>query len=113
MTSDIGPQQFHLVLMDIATAAAARANGVEETIDPATYVPGGIRTAWHERKDNRDLCQRVNALATAGSTSLSQVPADKLSALAEQYGVPLRAEDAQRIADYFQNKRDAVLTYNR
>jgi hypothetical protein len=107
----LGPQHYPLILIDLATVAAARAHGVNEVVEQASYVPGAIHAAWRENTD-ADLRQKVTALAMASSSSLTQVPAEQLIALATRYGFPLTEAIADRISTYYQNKRDAVLTYN-
>lgn len=115
MEKSITPPDYHLILIDIAFAAAARACGEQLDLPRSTssYEPGSVRAHWLGRSAPHDLQQRITALATASSASLSQVSAAQLLTLAARYGVPIAPETAERIADYFQSKREAVLTYNR
>jgi hypothetical protein len=111
----ITPAEFHLILIDIAFAAAAQACGVQaDEPGPATaYVPGSIRSRWLARNAPPDVQQRVTALATASSASLSQITAEQLLTLAARYSVPVAPETAERIATYFLSKREGLITYNR
>jgi hypothetical protein len=108
-------QQYHLVLADIAMAAAITACDKNYTIAASEggYVPGGIRDAWLERTSEGPLRRQVIALANAGSGSLQKLPAEQLAVMAERYGVPLAGALSELISEHFTNKREAVLTYNK
>ncbi len=108
-------EQYFLILADIAMAAAIKTYDGDYRIaaDGENYVPGSIRDAWLERTADSGLRRRVVAMANAGSASLQALPAPQLAATAEAHGVPLAAGMAERMAQYFDSKRNAVLTYNR
>jgi hypothetical protein len=111
----ITPPDYHLILIDIAFAAAARACGeqIDAPVPGSEYRPGSIRSRWLARQAPHAVQQRVTALAAASSASLSRISAAQLLTLAARYGVPVAEEIAERIASYFQSRRDAVLTYDR
>jgi hypothetical protein len=107
-------QRYHLMLADIAMAAAIK------THDPAYVIaggearaPGSVRDAWLAQCGDEALKKRVNAMASAAINSLKALPAEKLAAAAETYGVALADGASERLADHFEAKRHAVLSYNR
>lgn len=108
-------QQYHLVLADIAMAAAINACDKNYTIAASAggYVPGSIRDLWLEQAGEGPLRRQVTALANAGKASLQSLPSPQLAAMAERYGVPLTGDLSELIAEHFTNKREAVLTYNK
>lgn len=107
-------RHFHLILADIAVAAAAQSLGHSAQLAAAgDYVPGAIRDLWQENAPDDAALRRVNALANAGTASLQQQDAGKLALAAQRYGIPLDATLAEEIAGHFAERRDAVMTYNR
>ena len=52
-------------------------------------------------------------MASAGVNSLKALSADQLAAAAETYGVALAEGASELMADHFEAKRNAVLSYNR
>ena len=107
-------QRYHLVLADIAMAAAIR------TLDPGYAIagsegcaPGAIRDAWLGQCSDESLKKRVSAMASAGVNSLKALSADQLAAAAETYGIALAEGASELMADHFEAKRNAVLSYNR
>ncbi len=52
-------------------------------------------------------------MATAAAGSLQAMSGGQLVAAAEKYSIALGAATAQGMAEYFEAKRNAVLTYNR
>jgi hypothetical protein len=115
MAAQTDNQYYHLILADIAMAAAIRTCDHEyvRDADDKDYVPASIRDGWLARTSNPSLRQRVLALASAGLASLQKLEAEPLARAAETYGVPLAPGQAGLIAEHFANKRDAVLTYTR
>lgn len=109
------PADYQNILVDIALVAAAQANDSTAawSTPDGKYVPGCVRVQWLEQNSDAALKQRVTALASASASSLAKVNAEQLSVLAQRYGVPLSAELAEEIAGYFDNRREAVLTYNK
>ncbi len=106
-------QLFHLILADIAMAAATRTHDAAGTVAMGDYRPGGIRDIWLDRTTDPDLRQKVTALASAALASLQAQPGEQLAAIAARYGIPLTADLAERIAGHFDSRRNAVLTYDR
>ncbi len=107
-------QRYHLMLADIAMAAAIK------TFDPGYAIaagkalaPGALRDAWLAQCGDEGLKKRVSAMASAGVNALKALPAEKLAAAAEKYGVALADGASDRLADHFEAKRNAVLSYNR
>ncbi|OIQ93812.1 hypothetical protein GALL_241950 [mine drainage metagenome] len=109
-------QRSHLILADIAMAAAIR------TYDPGFdlaaclqgYGPGAVRDRWLDAHTaDQGLCRRVTTLANAGVQSLQSHSAAQLIDIAQSYGLPLSAAAAGEIADHFTRRREAVLTYRR
>lgn len=115
MTALTDNQRYHLILADIAMAAAIRAYdpGYALGTGEAGYAPGAVRDGWLAGATNPGLRRRVTALANAGVGSLQELPAEKLAAAAAGTGIPVTPDLAARIADHFATKRDAVLTYDR
>jgi hypothetical protein len=105
-------QTFHLLLADIAMAAAIKTAG-STLVTPAEYVPGAIRDAWLSAATDEVLKRRVLSLANAGVASLQGVNAEQLLQAAERYGVPVDSTLAERISTHFADKRQALLRYRR
>jgi hypothetical protein len=106
-------RHFHLILADIAVAAAARSlRRSELVLAPGSYRPGAIRDLWQEIAPDDATLRRVNALANAGTAALQQQDAGKLLDAAIRYGIPLDATLAADIAGHFAERRDAVMTYD-
>ncbi len=107
-------QDFHLILADIAVAAAVKSCcAIDVLSSDQPYVAGAIRDRWQTHNADGGLLRRVNALATAGIGALQKQPADALLAAAQRYGVPLDAATAEAIATHFSDQREAVLKYDR
>ncbi len=107
-------QRYHLMLADIAMAAAIK------TFDPKYAIaggegcaPGAIRDVWLAQCGDEGLKKRVSAMASAGVNALKALDADQLAAAAEKYGITLTDGASERMADHFEAKRNAVLSYNR
>ena len=107
-------QRYHLVLADIAMAAAIK------TFDPdyaiaggEKHAPGSVRDAWLAQCSDEALRQRVSAMASAGVNALKALDADRLAAVAETYGISLAEGASERMAEHFEAKRNALLSYNR
>ncbi len=108
-----GNQLFHLILADIAMAAATRTLDPSFRPDLVDYTPGGFRDRWLAQAPEGLLKRQVTAMATAAMGSLKDAPAERLAVLASDYGIPLAPETAAAMADHFTDKRNAVLTYRR
>jgi hypothetical protein len=107
-------QEYHLIVADIALAASIATWGNAATVWPGgAYTPGCIYEAWQARTGDERLRKRVMAMATAGASALQRLPGERLAATAAGFGIPLDAETAERIAEYFTGKREMVLQYNR
>ncbi len=108
-------QQYHLILADIAMAAAIKTydRDYEPSSSGGAYHPGSIRDGWLGRTSDDGLRRQVTAMATAGVASLAGLPPEQLGSAAAAYGVPLDPDLVLRIAEHFSSKRDAVLTYRR
>ena len=108
-------QRFHLILADIAMAAAIRVHDHDHvpTIAGGDYRPGDLRDLWLERTADPSLRRTVTAMANAGMGPLQRMAATDLVEAARTYGLPLDGELAECVMEHFTNKRDAVLTYNR
>ena len=105
-------QVFHLLLADIAMAAAITTAGSSfET--PVNYRPGAIRDAWLANVGNDVLKRRVLAMANAGVASLQGVAPDQLARAAEKFRIPIDEALADRIAEHFEGKRQAIIRYRR
>ncbi|MFG1478764.1 hypothetical protein V5F53_08845 [Xanthobacter sp. V4C-4] len=103
-------QRFHLLLADIAMAAAIRGCGSSFEI-AGDYAPGLLRDGWLAATGDEGLKKRVMALANAGCASLQGVPPEQIAKAAAAYGIPLDAALADAIAGHFTAKREAVLRY--
>ena len=75
---------------------------------PALCATPGSRNAA-----TRALRQRVSAMASAGVNSLKALDADRLAAVAETYGISLADGASESMAEHFEAKRNAVLSYNK
>jgi hypothetical protein len=105
-------QQFHLILADIAMMAAISTYDRQSVVAVGPeYSPGSVREGWLVRTGDPALRNRVNAMATAGFASLQGMQAAQLAAAAKTYGFPVTVEDAERMAQHFTNRREAVLRY--
>ena len=115
MTEPTPNQTYHLILADIAMIAAVRALAGADRVPvvPDPYVPGGPRDTWLTDAADRLLTVRVKAMANAGLGALQRAEAPAILKAANGSGVPMTAAEAADIAEHFQNKRDAVLTYRR
>lgn len=115
MTTLTANQTYHLILADIAMAAAIDTHDPDYIVVTGAegYTPGCLRDGWLERVADDLLRRRVTAMASAALASLQSLNAERLAKMAENYGVPLAPELAGQIVEHFTNKRDAVLTYNR
>ena len=115
MNTPTANQTYHLILADIAMAAAIRIydRNHHMVVGADTYRPGCIRDAWLEQAGDLHLRQKVTAMAKAGLGSLQTMPAEELVFAAQAYGVPLGGGLAESLMEHFSNKRDAVLTYRR
>jgi hypothetical protein len=105
-------RHFHLILADIAVAAAVQGCGHSKLVLDAAYVPGAIRDLWQEVAPDDSSLRRVNSLANAGVGALQGQGSDAILNAATRYGVPLNADLAGEIASHFAERRDAVLTYD-
>lgn len=115
MTNLTENQRYHLILADIAMAAAIRTHdaGHAVVIAAGDYVPACVRDGWLAQNEDPALRKRITAMASAGVASLQGVTAERLAAAAETYGVPLAAGLAERMVEFFADKRNAVLTYDK
>ncbi len=105
-------QKFHLLLADIAMAAAIKTSGSSFSPPPAgAYQPGVIRDEWLAAVTDGELKRKVLALANAGVASLQGVDPDQLARAAEKYGIPIDGILADRIAVHFTDKREAIIRY--
>lgn len=105
-------QKFHLLLADIAMAAAIKTSGSTFSAPPeGSYEPGAIRNSWLADASDDELKRKVLALANAGVASLQGVDPDQLTRAAEKYGIPIDAALANRIAVHFTDKREAIIRY--
>ncbi len=105
-------QFYNLLLADIAMAAAIQTAG-GKFVAPETYAPGVIRDTWLGENTDEVLQRRVLALANAGVASLTGVDGPQLSRAAEKYGVPVGGELGEKISQYFESKRQALLRYRK
>jgi len=105
-------QMFNLLLADIAMAAAISTAG-SSFAAPPDYTPGAIRDSWLAGGCDEVLKRRVLSLANAGVASLQGVDAEQLLRAARQYGVPIDGVLADRIVEFFTDKRQALLRYRR
>ena len=84
---------------------------------PIVHTPdepaGSLRDRWLADVTDRLLRQRVTALASAGLASLQAMDPAALGEKAARYGITLPDGMAETIAEHFENRRAAVLTYRR
>lgn len=114
MTGSLQNKDFHLILADIAVAAAVKSYcEIDILTSDQAYEAGAIRDRWQTQAPDGGLLRRVNALASAGIGSLQKLPAAALLKAAQRYGVPLDTATAEAIAQHFSDKREAVLMYDR
>jgi hypothetical protein len=107
-------QIYHLILADIAMVAAVGANGSRVLPeDREDYAPGSIRDRWIARTPDSTWKRSILAMANAGVASLQQMSAESLIMTAERMGVEFEDGMGKGIAEFFTNKRDAVLLYNK
>jgi len=108
-------EQHLLILADIAMAAAIGAHDAGFCLDTGgeAYVPGSLRERWLAGTGDPAIRSRVVAMASAAAGPLQGMSADRLVATAGKYGIALDPATAQGMADYFEAKRNAVLSYNR
>ena len=107
-------QRYHLMLADIAMAAAIKTFDPDYAIAGSdTRAPGSVRDAWLAQCSDESLRQRVSAMASAGVNALKALGADRLAAVAETYGIRLADGASELMAEHFEAKRNAVLSYNR
>ncbi len=106
-------QRYHLMLADIAMAAAIKTFDSNYAIVSGEYTPGSVRDAWLAQCSDEALRKRVSAMASAAINSLKILGADQLAAAAETYGIALADGASELMADHFEAKRNAVLSYNR
>ncbi len=105
---------YALILGDIATAAAIAVHDAGFRFDIGeAYVPGAIRERWLAGSGDEGIKTRVAGMATAAASSLQAMSGSQLIAAAGKYGIALDAASAQGMADFFEAKRNAVLTYNK
>jgi hypothetical protein len=105
-------QKFNLLLADIAMAAAICTAGSSFSA-PADYTPGAIRDSWLAGACDEALKRRVLSLANAGVASLQGVDAEQLLRAAHHYDVPIDDALADRIVEFFTDKKQALLRYRR
>ncbi len=106
-------QRYHLMLADIAMAAAIKTFDPAYAVAGGEHTPGALRDAWLAQCSDEALKKRVSATASAGINSLKALTADQLAAAAQTYGVSLTEGASELMADHFEAKRNAVLSYNR
>ena len=110
-------QLYHRVLLDIAAIAAVEAlgtsNGKVTNFVEDTYEPGDIHARLLAECDSEELRRRVSALANSAVGSLALQDGDLLAETARKYGILLPPEEAHKIAEHFQTKRNATLSYQR
>ena len=107
--------QYALILGDIALAAAISAHytGFCFGTGSEDYVPGSLRERWLAGTVDAAIRSRVAAMASAAAGSLQAMSGAQLAAAAGKYGIALDSATAQGMAEYFEAKRNAVLSYNR
>ena len=82
-------QRYHLMLADIAMAAAIKAFDPGYAITGGEgFAPGALRDAWLAQSSDEGLKKRVSAMASAGVNALKALSAERLAATAESYGIP-------------------------
>jgi len=108
-------QTYHLILSDIAMAAAIRTHDPANAVVVAEedYLPGAVRDAWFEQVTDDELRRKVSAMASAGVASLSALAPEQISRAAATFGVPLAFSSAEEMVAHFTNRREAVLRYRR
>lgn len=108
-------QTYHLILADIAMAAAIKVYDRQgaPNVDAGTYRPGSLRDQWLEGGADERLRRQVTAMANAGLGSLQSMPAEELVFAAKNYGVPLDLDQARRLSEHFSTRRDAFMSYRR
>jgi hypothetical protein len=104
-----------LTVADIAMAAAigTHDSGYVFPVTDADYVPGSLREGWLAGTSDIALQKRGTAMASAAAGPLQGMCPEQLVTAAKKYGVPPAPGMAQRMAGYFDAKRNAVLSYNR
>lgn len=115
MSAPTTNQYFHLLLGDIAMAAAISTYDPEYALaEPLMdYAPGQVRDVWLAQVADSTLRQRVLGLANASMGSLQRMEREALTATAAHYAIPIDAELAREVADHFERRRNAVLRYRR
>ncbi|EXJ15812.1 hypothetical protein [Imhoffiella purpurea] len=115
MAAPTANQFFHLLLGDIAMAAAISTYdpGYSVAQRPGNYAPGRLRDDWLAQAGDGALRQRVVGLANAGMGALQRMEQETLTATAARYGIPIDAAVAQEVAEHFERRRNAVLRYRR
>jgi hypothetical protein len=115
MDKQTANQTYHLILSDIAMAAAIRTHDPANAVVVAEedYLPGVVRDAWFEQVTDDTLRQKVSAMATAGVASLSALAPEQISRAAATFGVPLAFSSAEEMVEHFTIRREAVLRYRR
>lgn len=114
MTELTANQRFHLLLGDIAMAMAIATYDRDYAAEPcAEYTPGSICDLWLSQVQDEQLKRRVCALANAGLGALQAASACDLLAKAQRYGVPMDEPLARQIAEHFERRKSALLTYRR
>ena len=108
-------QNSMLILADIAMAAAIRTYDRPFVIqeEGINYQPGTLRDVWLAKTDDQSLRRRVLGMANAGVAALQNLPTERLLAMAEDYGIPLSADDANVVRNAVVDKQNQVLHYNR
>lgn len=108
-------QTYHLILADIAMAAAIQVYDRQGAplVDAGTYRPGALRDLWLGGGADEQVRRQVTAMANAGLGSLQSMPAEELVFAARNYGVPLDLEQAERLHEHFSARRDAFMSYRR
>ena len=114
--SELGAKdRYVLIVADIAMAAAIKAYDRDYVFaaEGVDYAPGSLRERWLAGTGDNALRKRVTAMASAAAAALQQRSGEQLAAAAGKYGIPLAGEIAQRMSEYFDARRNAVLTYNK
>lgn len=106
-------QTYHLILADIAMAAAIQVYDPRNAfaLAEAEYRPGAVRDLWLGRAADDRVRRQVTAMANTGMGSLQKMPAEELVFAARNYGVPLDLAQAERLHEHFSAKRDAFMSY--
>ena len=113
-TGRLSPSQlYHRVLLDIATSAAIKACGVSiESHAASDDAPGATRDRLLAGCDE-EMRRRVSALANSAVGALALQKPEQLAETALKHGIVLPAEEARQIAEHFEAKRNATLSYQR